>query len=117
MPVVWKFPDLWVAMTMDGFGSHLEPEALEIFANHRILLVKEEGDSSHVCQQYDQFVAKEDKRHLRSLMQGYRLNAPMVSQFELIFIANSAMNKVRAADWQRSFERVNLRPSTRVPFK
>ena len=44
MQVVRKFPDLWMAMTMDGFGSHLEPEALEIFAKYRILLVKEEGD-------------------------------------------------------------------------
>ena len=55
--------------------------------------------------------------HLHSLLQGYRINAQMVSQFELIFIANSAMNKVRAKDWQQSFKRVNLRPSRRVPFK
>ena len=50
-------------------------------------------------------------------MQGYHINVPMVSRFELIFIANSAMNKVRAKDWQQSFERVNLRPSQHVPFK
>ena len=81
MPVIKKYPDLWMAMTLDGFGSHFDPGILEIFAKYKILLAKEKGDSSRFCQPYDQFVAKEDKRHLHSLMQGYQLNAPMVSQF------------------------------------
>lgn len=118
MQMVRKFPDLWMGMTMDGFGSHLEPQALEVFVKHHILLVREEGHfSHHVCQSYNQFIAKDDKRHLCSLMQGYRINVPVVSNFELIFIANSVMNEVRAKDSQRSFKWVNLRPSCHVPFK
>ena len=96
MPVVQKYPDLWMVFTTDGFRSHLDPTSLEVFARYKILLVKEWRDSSHVCQPYDQFVAKEDKRHLWSLLTGYRLNAPMIgqAQFELILIANTALNKV-----------------------
>ena len=50
MPVVKNYPDLCMAITLDGFGSHLEGDALKVFADHNILIVKEEGDTSQVCQ-------------------------------------------------------------------
>ena len=43
LPVINKYPDLWMVMTLDGFGSHLEGDALKLFAKHKILVVKEEG--------------------------------------------------------------------------
>lgn len=47
---------------LDGFGSHFNcPKALEILWKYKILQVKEEGDTSHVCQMYDQEPAKRDK--------------------------------------------------------
>ena len=88
MPVIKNYPDLWIAITLDGFGSHLEGEALKVFADHKILIVKEEGDTSQVCQAYDNEVALSDKRHFRNLLNGIRLLLPMVDQWALIIIAN-----------------------------
>ena len=55
-------PEWWFLLSLDGFGSHLNVlEALEIFDAHKILLLKEEENSSHVYQNYDQLVANQDK--------------------------------------------------------
>ena len=48
----------WMTITLDGFGSHLEGGALKVFMDHKILIVKEEGDTSQVCQSYDNEVGK-----------------------------------------------------------
>jgi hypothetical protein len=55
-----------------GAAPHrpLSVEAMGIYAKHRIPLVKEEGDTSHVCQAYDQnlafhkFICSRDKSAL-----------------------------------------------------
>ena len=89
LPVVREYPDLWMAMTLDGYFSHLEPEALKVFADHKILIIKEEGDTSQVCQAYDRDVAKADKRHHRNFLNGIRLHShSMVDQWALVLIAN-----------------------------
>ena len=88
LKVICDYPELWVVMTLDGFGSHLQPEALKVFADHKILIVKEEGDTSHVCQAYDKDVAKEDKRHHRSLLHRIWLDIDMVNQWTLVLVAN-----------------------------
>jgi hypothetical protein len=43
---------------------------MNIYADARIILLKEEGDSSHVNQAYDQKVAKDDKVTMRDCL-GY----------------------------------------------
>ena len=63
MPVVRNYPDLWMAITRDGFGSHLEGYSFKVFASHKILIVKEKVDTSQVCQDYDNEVSKSNKRH------------------------------------------------------
>ena len=69
LPVIRDHPDWWVAITLDGFGSHINcASAQEVFADNFILLVKEEGDTSQVNQPYDQAVAKQDKRLMRSTL-------------------------------------------------
>ena len=40
MHVVKNYPNLWMAITLDGFGSHLEGGDLRVFAYHKILIVK-----------------------------------------------------------------------------
>jgi hypothetical protein len=93
LPVVKKYPDLWMAITLDGFGSHLEGRALEVFADHKILIIKEEGDTSQVCQAYDKDVAKADKRHHRNLLNGIRLVIPIVDCWNLVFVANAVCKR------------------------
>ena len=47
----------------DDFAAHLcNRESMELPFKHKILSMKEEGDSSHVNQTYDQFVAKNEKK-------------------------------------------------------
>lgn len=117
-PVVRDHPDWWFLLSLDGFGSHLCLESLQIFVDHKILVVKEEGDTSQVSQAYDQLVARADKRLIREYLDEYRLNVSgILSQYELILICNTAFNEVKKKDWIESFTRVNFRPSTRQPFK
>jgi hypothetical protein len=47
MPVVCDNPDWWVLKVVDGFGSHVNvPEALQLYWDKKIILLKEEADSS-----------------------------------------------------------------------
>ena len=63
MPVIVDMPDWWVLKIIDGFGAHTSSDkAMEIYSEKKILLIKEEGDTSHVCQMYDQKVAIDDKK-------------------------------------------------------
>ena len=38
LPLVCKYPDLWMAITLDGYGSHLQGDALKVLADHNILI-------------------------------------------------------------------------------
>ena len=58
---------LGVLLSLDGFTSHVNVlNAHEIFAEFKIMVIKEEGDTSHVCQAYDQQVAKDDKTNMHA---------------------------------------------------
>ena len=46
LPVIKYYPELWMAQTLDGHGFHLQGDALKIFADYKILIVKKEEDTS-----------------------------------------------------------------------
>ncbi len=49
-------------LTLDGYGSHLNvPSALRVLHEHKIHVIKEEGDASDTNEAYDANVAKADK--------------------------------------------------------
>jgi hypothetical protein len=83
-----------------------------------VLVIKEESDSSQVCQAYDQIVAKQGKKVTRGLLEGFRFSRHgVVSQFELILIVNTALNqKDSELAWRTSHIRVNACPSKMQPF-
>ena len=55
LPVVRDMPGWWMIKFIDGFGAHTSSAAaMQIYYDRKILLLKEEGDSSHVNQAYDQ---------------------------------------------------------------
>jgi len=61
-PFVVSNPHWYMLEIFDGFGAHLlSYNAMKICMDNKILSLKEEGDSSHVNQAYDKFVAKGDK--------------------------------------------------------
>ena len=91
MPVIKDHPEWWVLEILDGFGPHFScPKALAIYWAHKIMQAKEEGDTSHVCQLYDQQPAKEDKVVLRCgtsmLRQAASVTKGVVDQWGLVAV-------------------------------
>ena len=87
------------------------------FFHHKILIIKEEGDTSQVNQSHDQSVAGNDKAGMRQLVDlvAPKLRAKM-DQWCLIGLAINAQLKVEPKAWSDSFKKVNLHPQFRVPF-
>ena len=55
-------PDWWLFEIVDGFGAHVASEkATKLRYDAKIVMGKEEGDASHICQAYDDQVAKMNK--------------------------------------------------------
>ena len=103
-------------LSLDGFGLFFNVQrSHEIFAAHKILVMKEEVDTSHVNQAYDQRVAKTDKMYMRSALQAV---APTVgrsmNQWILITIANDAQICIKKEVWIDSLKKVNMHPHTCV---
>lgn len=95
MPVIRDRPDWWVLKIIDGFGPHTSSEkAMEIYAAHKVLLLKEDGDTSHVCQMYDQRVARDDKKSMRQslgyLRQSNKLVKGTIDGWQLVHVALAA---------------------------
>ena len=62
MPYVKDNPQWYVIEIVDGFGPHTSSlYAMEEQRKNKIVMLKEEGDSSHVNQGYDKFVSKANK--------------------------------------------------------
>ena len=58
------------------------------FVDYKVLVVKEERDTSHVCQVYGKDVSLSDKRHHRYFLNGIRMELNMVDQYTLVIVAN-----------------------------
>ena len=121
MPVICDNPEWWVIKIIDGFGPHTSSvEAMKIYAKHKILPVKEEGDTSHVCQAYDQKVAKDDKSTMRGCLAFLRKTTDLlrnnVDGWDLVHVGLAAVRELEPESWVSSFKRVNLNPHERVAF-
>ncbi len=66
LPIVEDNPQWWMVEIVDGFGAHLNNlKALTQRAGAKIVLIKEEADSSSINQAYDKHTAKSHKRQQR----------------------------------------------------
>ena len=112
MPYICDHPNWWVVVSLDGFGSHVNVhKAQEAFFTRKILILKEEGDTSHLNQAYDQSVAKNDKAGMRANLDMLRPHiGTQLDQWYLITIAIDALKRVKATAWIESFTKVNLHP-------
>ena len=55
-------PNWWVLKIADGVGTHTYSlKSMKTYAKYKVLMLKEEGNTSHVCQSYDQYDAKKYK--------------------------------------------------------
>ena len=75
-------------LSLDEYASHLQGDALKVFENYKILVLKEEGDISHVCQAYDKDVSFSNKRYHCCFLNGIMLELNMMDQYTLIIVAN-----------------------------
>lgn len=127
MPFIKDNPQWWVVEIFDGFGAHLSSlDAMQQRHDAKILALKEEGDSSHVNQAYDKYVAKADKSGKReglALMRGMQFTgfeteggAKIMDQWGLVHVGLYAIRSVEPETWTASFDAVNLDPRTRVVF-
>jgi hypothetical protein len=121
MPIVIDNPQWWMLEIFDGFGPHLSSlAAMEIRHDNKILAMKEEGDSSHVNQAYDKFVAKSDKAHKRESL-GMLRNAKnvckgVIDQYGLLHASLYTIRATTKETWTRSFQACNLDPLARLSF-
>ena len=75
------------------------------------MVIKGEGDTSHVWQAYDQQVVKDDKTNMRAALN--RLNPVLgqsMDQCYLITIDINAQNCINKDSWIDSFKNVNMNP-------
>ena len=119
--VVVDMPNWWVLKIIDGFGAHTSSErAMEVYSAAKILLLKEDAETSHACQMYDQKVATDDKKSMRQslayLRQSNKLVKSTIDGWQLIHVALAAVRELDADSWIYSANKVNLKPSTRISF-
>jgi hypothetical protein len=101
-------PDWWMLEVFDGFGAHLlSLKAMVARFDNKILALKEEGDSSHVNQAYDKYVAKEDKvsktESLAMLRSAKHISKGVVDQWGLVHVGLYAVRATKPETWTTSF--------------
>ena len=89
LPIVRGYPYLWMVLNLFGFVFHLQGEALKVFAYNKIFTVKEERDTSQACQAYNKDIAKEDKHHHSSFLNGIHVQINMVNQWAIFLVENN----------------------------
>ena len=116
--IIRDHPDWWVLLSLDGFTSHVKVlNAHEIFSELIIMVIKEEGNTSHVCQAYDKQVSKDDKTHMRAALN--MINPVLVQSMDqcyLIAISINAQNCIKKNSRIDSFKKANMHPHTRSTF-
>ena len=95
--------------------------AMKLRYEANIFMGTEDGDTSYICQAYDDQVAKMDKsssgeaisalKNIRFLYKG------VVYQYVLVHAYIYAIRETTAETWIKSFTKVNLKPSVRVDFQ
>ena len=69
LKVVRDHPDWWLLLTGDGFRAHKFILAAQVmFHDRKLLHLIEEGDSSHVNQQFDRDVTRHAKATARETL-------------------------------------------------
>jgi hypothetical protein len=113
--------DWWAIMIVDGFVAHcISPEVMQLYYDNKIIIIKEEADSSHVNQSYDQLVALSDKSHLREALDivqsGDVFKNTVMTGWDLIVVGLHAVRQCKMDTWISSFKKVNLHPDYRIGF-
>ena len=112
---------LLVALTFDGFKSHLKNLAeLVSFADNNILCAVENRDSSEINQAFDRFVARAGKKRAAKALDDLRRAhvSPIIDQWTLVMVGLAMLRDCdTSCVWESSFIAVNMHPLHRLPFE
>ena len=118
LPIVKEHPDWWVALTLDGYGSHVNVhESIEIFLNHKIDIVKEEAETLHVNQPYDQAMALNDKKIHQAMQSLACVQLGFMNQWYHVAVLLTTLKLSEPEHWISSFKTTNLHPKHHVGFE
>ena len=98
------------------------PQQPKFDADAKILIIKEEGDSSSYNQAFDKHVAKSNKHHMQCsltlLRSMKKRNSNLVDQWDLIHcgLASIWYSDGNPGVWISSFVSVNLHPMRQITF-
>ncbi|HSN65040.1 MAG TPA: hypothetical protein VLS94_00280 [Fusibacter sp.] len=120
--VVADNPQWWMLEVFDGFGAHLLSfRAMKNRYESKILSLKEEGDTSHVNQAYDKFVAKSDKlaraESISMVRSCVKSQFHIIDQWGLLLCGSYAVRATTPETWTKSFHACNMDPRSRVSFE
>ena len=91
--------------------------AHEITAGYKIVIVKEEGDTSHMNKAYDPQVPKYKNTHISAAVHALSPDLGLkMDRWYLISMAINDWNSTKKDSWIDSFKKVNMDPHTCVPF-
>ena len=86
--------DWYIAELLDGFKSHENVlNAHKLQADNLIISLKEESNSSHVNQGYNQLTAKNDKKNAAESLydqckaKKWQIGKPQIDQYDLVLTA------------------------------
>ena len=123
LPFMKENKDWYIIELLDGCKSHKNVlKAHKICADQLIVSLKEESNSSHVNQGYDQLTAKNDKKNAAESLyeqrraKKWQTGKSHIDQYDLVLTAMRIVRATMQSTWVSSFQRVNLHPGTRVSF-
>ena len=93
---------------------------METYEKYKVLMLKEEGDTSHVCQSYDQDAVKQDKASFSDDTSVLRSWIPatrgILNYLCLVKVSLQDTKKISREYCISSFKTVNVHPKYRVYF-
>ena len=89
----------WALKIFDGFGPHTSSlKSMETYATYKVSMLKEEGNTSHVCQNYDQHASKKDTAIFRDnnyiLRSWMTATRSILNYWRIVNVSLQAVNKL-----------------------
>ena len=117
LPFMKENKDWYITELLDRFKSHENVlKAHKICADQLIISLKEESNSLHVNQGYDQPTAKNDKKNAADSFyeqcraKKWQTGKSHIDQYNLVLTAMLIVRATMQSTWVSSFQRVNLHP-------
>ena len=110
MPVIEDNPEWEIIEFLDGFRSHENNlEANKARTAAKVRSIKEESQTSHACQAYDQETAKQDKKNCADTLAKQRFakrhdpKGKGLNQWDLVIVVIEIVRMTRKSTWICSF--------------